>query len=253
MYTLGIPNRQKRRTLGYLKDNWVDFEEHPSDEGFIEIRFPDMDSESFRDVTNKLKQQGVTLIGVDSQLTERKIMKLTDLLKEDNIAGMEVTEETLINVLRNMLRKWGNTQYVDDKQRSDDFFLDIKDLIEDYEEEETASYPTHIQNNNLREQKVRKLIRKLIKEDNFDSGSFDAKLKNMMGSGEFEKATTNSNVPSLSDQNAFDEPEKIWEGLVNHFSDNTNDSLSFLDSTPSYKRQAIVNIFKTLKFNEPKI
>jgi hypothetical protein len=30
MYTLGIPDRQKRRTLGYLKQNWIDFEEHPA-------------------------------------------------------------------------------------------------------------------------------------------------------------------------------------------------------------------------------
>ena len=30
MYTLGIPDRQKRRTLGYLKQQQVDFEENPS-------------------------------------------------------------------------------------------------------------------------------------------------------------------------------------------------------------------------------
>ena len=30
MYTLGIPDRQKRRTLGYLKQRYVDFEENPS-------------------------------------------------------------------------------------------------------------------------------------------------------------------------------------------------------------------------------
>ena len=37
MYTLGIPDRQKRRTLGYLKQSYIDFEEHPSMEGFFDI------------------------------------------------------------------------------------------------------------------------------------------------------------------------------------------------------------------------
>jgi hypothetical protein len=83
MYTLGIPDRQKRRTLGYLKQNWIDFEEHPAMEGFFDVSFPDMDEEAFRDITIKLKQQGVTLIGADEVLTENKIMKLTDLIKEN--------------------------------------------------------------------------------------------------------------------------------------------------------------------------
>ena len=41
MYTLGIPDRQKRRTLGYLKQNYVDFKEHPSNEGFFDLGFPE--------------------------------------------------------------------------------------------------------------------------------------------------------------------------------------------------------------------
>ena len=40
MYTLGIPDRQKRRTLGYLKQQQVDFEENPSMEGFFDVGFP---------------------------------------------------------------------------------------------------------------------------------------------------------------------------------------------------------------------
>jgi predicted peroxiredoxin len=196
MYTLGIPNRQKRRALGYLTKQWVDFEEHPSDEGFIELRFPGMDDENFRDISNKLKQQGVTLIGVDTQLTERKIMKLTDLLKEDTISGMEASEASVIEILKHMLRKWSQTQYMDDKQRGDDFFLDVKEMIEDFEEQEVLDYPTHVQNVNLREQKIRKLIQKLIREDNFDSGSFDDKLKGMMGDKDFDKAT-NPNLSKL--------------------------------------------------------
>ena len=82
MYTLGIPDRQKKRTLGYLKQNYINFEEHPSMDGFFDVRFPELDNEGFVDIVNRLKQQGVTIIGADSQLTERKIMKLAKLLNE---------------------------------------------------------------------------------------------------------------------------------------------------------------------------
>ena len=82
MYTLGIPNRQKRRTLGYLKQNWINFEEHPAMEGFFDLKFPELDEEGFRNISNKLKQQGVTIIGADSQLTEIKMKKLIDLMNE---------------------------------------------------------------------------------------------------------------------------------------------------------------------------
>ena len=74
MYTLGIPDRQKKRTLGYLKQNYINFEENPSMNGFFDLRFPGMDEEEFRNIVNRLKQQGVTIIGADSQLTERKII-----------------------------------------------------------------------------------------------------------------------------------------------------------------------------------
>ena len=39
-----------------------------------------MDEDEFRDITFKLKQQGVTVIGADSQLTENNIMKLVNLV-----------------------------------------------------------------------------------------------------------------------------------------------------------------------------
>ena len=85
MYTLGIPNRQRKRTLGYLKQNWINFEVNPSLDGFFDLIFPELDEEGFRDITNKLKQQGVTYFGADSQLTERKIMKLTKILGEQDL------------------------------------------------------------------------------------------------------------------------------------------------------------------------
>ena len=91
MFTLGIPLKQKRRTLGYLSNEYfpggmkklgqvVDYEILLTDDGFFQLGFPGMDEDEFRDITFKLKQQGVTVIGADSQLTENNIMKLVNLV-----------------------------------------------------------------------------------------------------------------------------------------------------------------------------
>ena len=133
MYTLGIPDRQKRRTLGYLKQNYIDFEERPSGEGFFELRFPDVDEDVFRDIVLKLKQQGVTTIGADEKLTERKMKKLTDLLTE--IPNLdEQPEDSLLNALKNILRTWETKQYPDDKARWEEYYMDIEELVQDVEE-----------------------------------------------------------------------------------------------------------------------
>ena len=82
MYTLGIPEKQKRRTLYYLTNQYptkmgeiVDFKILSSDDGFFQVGFPGMNREEFSSITMKLKQQGITTIGADTQLTE-KTMKL---------------------------------------------------------------------------------------------------------------------------------------------------------------------------------
>ena len=91
MFTLGIPLKQKRRTLGYLSNEYfpggmkklgqqIPYEILSSDDGFFQLGFPGMDEDEFRDITFKLKQQGVTVIGADSQLTENNIMKLVNLV-----------------------------------------------------------------------------------------------------------------------------------------------------------------------------
>mgnify|MGYP003679164486 CR=1 FL=1 len=100
MFTLGIPLKQKRRTLGYLSNEYfpggmkklgqqVPYEIISTDRegGFFVISFPDMGEDEFRSITFQLKQQGVTVIGADSQLTE-KTMKLVNLvpLKENRLS-----------------------------------------------------------------------------------------------------------------------------------------------------------------------
>ena len=168
MYTLGIPDRQKRRTLGYLKQRFVDFEENPSMEGFFDISFPGMDEDEFKNIVMKLKQQGVTTIGADEELTEKKIMKLTDLLKEAPNLG-ESVYDPILNALKRTLQSWSSKQYIDDKNKWEEFTLDIEELIQDFEEEKpqpAVAVDSYRKSNmpSLEEQKLRKLIRKTIRQ-----------------------------------------------------------------------------------------
>tara|TARA_Y100001963_G_scaffold84027_1_gene116460 strand:+ start:276 stop:764 length:489 start_codon:yes stop_codon:yes gene_type:complete len=156
-YTLAIPDRMRRRTLGYLKQNWIDFEESPSMEGFFDIIFPDMDEYDFRDITNKLKQQGVTIIGADKQLTNKSIMKLSDLMNEQNITE---DESDIIEDLKRILKTWETKEYDSPEDRYQEYFLDIQELVEDYEEEMVLNKPDLT---NLSEARKRKFIRKELK------------------------------------------------------------------------------------------
>jgi len=165
MYTLGIPDRQKRRTLGYLKQNYVDFKEHPSNEGFFDLGFPGMDEDAFRNIVMKLKQQGVTIIGADEELTERKIMKLTDLITEDFSKNLDENEaDSLIQALKNILVTWETKRYADDKSRWEEYYLDIEELVQDFEEEKSINTPAPSSLASLQEQKLRKLIRKTMRK-----------------------------------------------------------------------------------------
>ena len=162
MYTLGIPDRQKRRTLGYLKQQYVDFEENPGMEGFFDVSFPGMDEDDFRKLVIKLKQQGVTVIGADEELTERKIMKLTDLITEDFSKNLNENDaDSLITALKNILQTWETKQYADDKSRWEEYYMDIEELVDDFEENRMLDTPSV---SNLAEQKLRKLIRRTIRQ-----------------------------------------------------------------------------------------
>jgi len=165
MYTLGIPDRQKRRTLGYLKQQYIEFEENPSMEGFIDVSFPGMDEDAFRNIVLKLKQQGVTTIGADEVLTESKIMKLTDLITEEFSKNLDENEgDNIIQSLKRILVRWETKRYADDKSRWEEYFMDIEELIEDFEEDKSIDTPSSSSLANLQEQKLRKLIRKTIRE-----------------------------------------------------------------------------------------
>jgi len=160
MYTLGIPDRQKRRTLGYLKQQYVDFEEKPSMEGFFDIGFPDMDEDAFRNIVMKLKQQGVTTIGADEELTERKIMKLTDLITETPTLE-EMENNPILTALKRTVQSWSTKQYNTDREKWEEFALDIEELIQDYEEQQEYDKGFYTEG---KKDKLRKLIRKTIRQ-----------------------------------------------------------------------------------------
>tara|TARA_R110000796_G_scaffold80395_1_gene178042 strand:+ start:818 stop:1321 length:504 start_codon:yes stop_codon:yes gene_type:complete len=84
MFALGIPKRQYRRTtqvLGHQMSTPTNYDAVKQDDGFYLFTFPDADENEFKDLVNLLKRNGVTTIGADSQLTEKRIMKLADLIK----------------------------------------------------------------------------------------------------------------------------------------------------------------------------
>ena len=85
MFTLGIPDRQYRRctqVLGSERANPIEYNEVDQGDGFYLFSFPDIDEFDFREIVLLLKKNGITTIGADEQLSEKKIMKLTSLLKE---------------------------------------------------------------------------------------------------------------------------------------------------------------------------
>ena len=135
MYTIGIPDSQYRRAtqvLGPDMANPIEYETQDQGDGFYIFSF-DMDADGFQDIVILLKNNGITTIGADTELTERKIMKLTDLLKEQPSPD----ENNLIDILKDVLERWEKPEYrggIDRCERSDNYFEDIKDVIEDYEE-----------------------------------------------------------------------------------------------------------------------
>jgi hypothetical protein len=151
MFTLGIPLKQKRRTLGYLSNEYfpggmkklgqqVPYEIISTDRegGFFVISFPDMDEYEFRNITFQLKQQGVTVIGADSQLTERT-MKLVNLvpLKENRLSGPFTGEQIQVMVSRDPETMFfANGNYYQATSEFQDFEGDLsvvdRDGSEDY-------------------------------------------------------------------------------------------------------------------------
>ena len=180
MFTLGTSEgTQASRVKKYLDVKYMDLEYTTERDGmgFVQFEFPTLDEEEFKNLVFLLKRMdGVTLMGADSQLTETKIMKLANLLKENPNVGrsipnpdtanypMQDDDTTVISILQRILQDWSRKQasgfYRDEQHRGDEYYLDINELVEQWKmntEKETK-------NTSLQEQKVRKLIRKTLRK-----------------------------------------------------------------------------------------
>ena len=166
MFTLGIPNRQYRRATNVLQNEPAEPINHDvvkQDDGFYLFNFPNVDEFDFKDIVLLLKRNGITTIGADDQLTERKIMKLTDLIQEKFTSNVNENDESLklINALKRTVQSWSNKQYPDDKTKAEEFTLDIEELIEDFEEQQEYDRGFYTEG---KKDKLRKLIRKTIRQ-----------------------------------------------------------------------------------------
>lgn len=151
MFTLGIPERQYRRTtqvLGSDNADPINYDAVKQNDGFYMFSF-DVDYDDFQNIVMSLKSNGVTTIGADDQLTERKIMKLTDLLEQDKIPNRMDTAEDIIEKVEEIITD------------NPDTALDLlEDMVEDFYENQSIDRP----DTSLQEQKLKKLIKILVKE-----------------------------------------------------------------------------------------
>ena len=161
-YTLGIPDQQYRRAtqvLGPANANPIEYDTIDQEDGFYVFTF-NVGFEEFQDIVTLLQNNGVTTIGADDQLTERKIMKLTDLLKENEEFNPMESADDIIDRLKDYLAEWKEKEYKDDVDRWSQYALDIENLVEDYEENKLLDMP----DTDIQEEKLRKLIRKMLQE-----------------------------------------------------------------------------------------
>ena len=171
MFTLGIPKRDYRRAtqvLGYESQPQIPFEADLKDDGFYIFSFPEADEFDFRKIVKLLDKEEVRTIGGDTALTEKKIMKLVDLITEAPTLE-EIEEPKWLNKLKRTYESWQAKQYKDDKNKWEMFNEDIKELIEQWENDLNDEKKQREENErgvtkSLAEQKLRKLIRKTIKK-----------------------------------------------------------------------------------------
>ena len=239
MYTLGIPDKQKRRTLNYLSNQYpsktgeyIDYEISDSDDGFFQLSFPGMNEDEFRDIVTKLKREGISTIGADTQLTENKIMKLINLvpLKESLQVTTNNGKVAIVSDPEDIKTFYkGGTVFGDDNdgdsiELSKETSLDFQ-LIK---QEGSCGYASKGQDPNKADQPagphlLRKKIREIIKEMDRDNDP-----KTTTGMEDLESSTSKSQ-----------EAEQILMALAKNFGDIPLDKV-INDNT--YKRQAITSI-----------
>ena len=239
MYILGIPDKQKRRTLNYLSNQYpskmgeyIDYEISDSDDGFFQLSFPGMNEDEFRDIVTKLKREGISTIGADTQLTENKIMKLINLvpLKESLQVTTNDGKVAIVSDPEDIKTFYkGGTIFGDDSdgdsiELSKETSLDFQSITQ----EGSCGYAPKGEDPNKADQPagphlLRKKIREIIKEMDRDNDP-----KTTTGMEDLESSTSKSQ-----------EAEQILMALAKSFGDISLDRV-VNDST--YKRQAITQI-----------
>jgi hypothetical protein len=239
MYILGIPDKQKRRTLNYLSNQYpskmgeyIDYEISDSDDGFFQLSFPGMNEDEFRDIVTKLKREGISTIGADTQLTENKIMKLINLvpLKESLQVTTNDGKVAIVSDPEDIKTFYkGGTIFGDDSdgdsiELSKETSLDFQSITQ----EGSCGYAPKGEDPNKADQPagphlLRRKIREIIKEMDRDNDP-----KTTTGMEDLESSTSKSQ-----------EAEQILMALAKNFGDISLDRV-VNDST--YKRQAITQI-----------
>jgi hypothetical protein len=178
MFTLGTSEgTQSKRVQKYLDVKYMDLEYTAERDGmgFVQFVFPTLDEDEFRNLVFLLKRMdGVTLMGVDSQLTEKNIMKLTKLLTELAPTTEEIDNPKYLDELKRILRVWSNKEYRDDRTKWEEYGSDIAELIQVWEDEINEKQQSDREMemgtaqlsfyNESKEQKVRRLIRRTLRK-----------------------------------------------------------------------------------------
>ena len=178
MFSIGTrEGDQSKNVQKYLDVKYMDLEYNvnPDGMGFVLFEFPTLDEEEFRSLVYLLKKiDGVTLMGTDTQLTEKNIMKLTNLLTELAPTTEEIDNPKYLYELQRILKVWARKEYRDDRTKWEEYGSDIAELVQVWEdeihEEQCADREKEKGNNQLsfynesKKQKVRKLIRKTLRK-----------------------------------------------------------------------------------------
>ena len=178
MFTIGTKEGdQSKRVQKYLDVKYMDLEYNakPDGMGFVVFEFPTLDEDEFRNLVYLLKKMdGVTLMGTDTQLTEKNIMKLADLLTELAPTTEEIDNPKYLYELQRILKIWSNKEYRDDRTKWEEYGSDIAELVQVWEDEINEKQQSDTEKemgtdqlsfyNESKEQKVRKLIRKTLRK-----------------------------------------------------------------------------------------
>ena len=102
---LAVHGKDIKRTNNVLKNDMsepLDYDYYKQDDGFYMLNFKGIDYDDFKDIVILLKNNGVNAIGGDKtpeEMNERNIIKLADLIKEQQEEERPNRKETAEDVI----------------------------------------------------------------------------------------------------------------------------------------------------------